>query len=143
MRFPLPGPNLRLMPAALISLWLATPAPGATPEPLSAAEFEAYVSGKTLTYSQYGQGFGIEEYLPGRKVRWMTSPGECQYGSWFQKGALICFVYEYNPEEHCWSFWREGDVLKALAEGAAPETALTEVDQSPRGLDCPAPDVGV
>ncbi|VDC33142.1 hypothetical protein [Pseudogemmobacter humi] len=130
------------MRRALIALaLLATPALAQTP--LSAEEFEAYVTGKTLTYSQFGTVFGIEEYLPNRKVRWKTTPEECQYGSWFQRGAMICFVYEYSSGEHCWTFWRDGDGLSALAEGAAPESILAEVGQTTDGLACPAPDVGV
>lgn len=130
------------MRRALLALaLLATPALAQTP--LTAEEFETYVTGKTLTYSQFGTVFGIEEYLPNRKVRWKTAPEECQYGSWFQRGAMICFVYEYSPSEHCWTFWREGDGLRALAEGAAPENTLAEVGQTTDGLACPAPDVGV
>lgn len=120
---------------------LALPAYAA--EPMDAAQFEAYVTGKTLTYSQGGQVFGIEEYLPGRKVRWQFTQDECQYGSWFQKEDLICFVYEYDSTEHCWTFWKEGDVLHALSVNDAPGAELSEVAQTTNGLACPGPDVGV
>ncbi len=33
--------------------------------PMSGAEFEAYATGRTLTYAERGVIYGIEEYLPG------------------------------------------------------------------------------
>ena len=42
------------------------------PAPMTAAEFDAYATGKTLTYSQYGEIYGTEEYLPNRRVRWQA-----------------------------------------------------------------------
>lgn len=116
--------------------------PGANP-PISIEEFDAHVIGRTLTYSQYGQIYGIEEYLPGRKVRWKFAEDLCQYGSWHAKGDLICFSYEYDQTEHCWQFWREGDGLKALSTTDQPGDELSEVAQSDRGLNCAGPDVGV
>ncbi|MFE3837844.1 hypothetical protein [Pseudogemmobacter sonorensis] len=110
---------------------------------LTAEEFDAYVTGKTLTYTQYGEVFGIEEYLPGRKVRWKATFDTCQYGSWFAREDLICFVYEYSSTEHCWQFWRSDSGLSALSVNDAPGSELSEVAQTADGLDCPAPDVGV
>jgi hypothetical protein len=118
------------------------PLAAAASDPMSAAEFEAYVTGKTLTYSQFGTVFGIEEYLPGRKVRWQVAE-DCQYGHWYEKGGLICFAYEYDPGEHCWTFWREADGLRALSVDDLPGSELSEVRQTTDGLACPAPDVGV
>jgi hypothetical protein len=132
------------MRAALLALFLSAAAlPALAAEPMTAEEFDAYVTGKTLTYSQYGQIFGIEEYLPDRKVRWQFTEDECQYGSWFERDGLICFVYEYDPTEHCWTFWKEGDGLAALSVNDAPGSELSEVAQTTQGLSCPGPDVGV
>lgn len=130
------------MRSALLALLLSA-LPVAAAEPMTAEEFDAYVTGKTLTYSQYDSIFGVEEYLPGRKVRWMVVEGECQYGSWFERDGLICFVYEYDPAEHCWTFWREGEGLAALSVNDAPGSELSEVAQTTEGLNCPGPDVGV
>ena len=112
-------------------------------KPLNAQEFDAYVTGKTLTYANSGLIFGIEEYLPNRRVRWSTAPDECQYGSWFQKDEMICFTYEYGSRDHCWRFWQDDRGLVALAEGASADEALSELAQSKTGLNCPAPNVGV
>ena len=113
-----------------------------TSPPLTAEEFEAYVTGKTLTYSQFGSVFGIEEYLPGRKVRWQVGD-DCQYGHWYERTGLICFTYEYDIGEYCWTFWRDDHGLSALATTDPPEAELSEVQQTTDGLTCPPLDVGV
>lgn len=129
---------MRLILAALA---LATPA-FAEP-PITAPEFEAHVTGKTLTYQQYEGVFGIEEYLEGRKVRWSTAPNECLYGTWYPQGENICFVYEYDPNPACWTFWMEGGALVALSTSGLPGEELHETNASNQGLPCPGPDVGV
>jgi hypothetical protein len=126
--------------ALLAAVWpcLAQAAPLMT-----ADEFEAYVTGFTVTYRQQDAIFGIEEYLDDRKVRWSVGPGACQYGSWYPDGPAICFVYEDDPTPHCWTFWIEDGALAALSTEAAPGSELYEVDRSPKPLSCPGPDVGV
>lgn len=131
------------MRAAFLALALAaTPARAETP--LTGAEFEAEVTGRTITYQQYGVIFGIEEYLEGRKVRWSVAPDLCQYGTWYPEGENICFVYEDDPSTpHCWTFWLREGALVALSVDDAPGAELTEVDRSDTGLSCPGPDIGV
>lgn len=126
----------------LILALLALPA-GAGDTPMTGAEFDAYVTGKTLTYSQFGSVFGIEEYLPGHKVRWKFTADDCQYGSWYEKAGLICFSYEYDAQDHCWTFWQDAQGLKALSVNDAPGSELSEVAQTDEGLNCPGPEVGV
>jgi hypothetical protein len=130
-----------MRPFALALVLLATPAAPQTP--LTAEEFEAHVTGKTITYQQQDSFFGIEEYLEGRKVRWSVAPGECQYGSWYAEGPYICFVYEYDPVPHCWTFFKENGALVALSDTGIPGFELYETDRSDTPLDCPGPDIGV
>jgi hypothetical protein len=111
--------------------------------PMTVAEFEAYVTGKTLTYSQFGQPYGTEEYLPGRKVRWAFTEDICQYGSYYEDNGQICFVYEYDPTPHCWNFWQDAAGLKALSISDAPGSELSEVAQTDEPLACAGPEVGV
>jgi hypothetical protein len=118
-------------------------APALAQTPLTAEEFEAHVTGKTVTYRQQDFLFGIEEYLEGRKVRWSVAPGECQYGSWYPQDRHICFVYEYDPVPHCWTFWKEDGALVALSDTGVPGQELYEADRSDTPLDCPGPDIGV
>lgn len=132
---------VRALALSLALAGLATAAPAQTP--LTAEEFEAHVTGKTITYRQLTNLFGIEEYLEGRKVRWSVAPGECQYGNWYPEDRSICFVYEYDPTPHCWTFWMEDGALAALSDSGIPGPELHEADRSDTPLNCPGPDVGV
>lgn len=127
--------------ASVLLLSLVTP--GLAETPISPEQFEAHVTGKTLTYQQFDYIFGVEEYLPDRKVRWSTAPDECQYGSWYPQGKDICFVYEYDPTPACWTFWMKDGALVALSTTGLPGEELHEVQASDQGLPCPGPDVGV
>jgi hypothetical protein len=126
--------------AVLLALW---PAMASAETPLTAQEFQAHVTGRTITYRQFDSIFGIEEYLPDRKVRWSTGPGECQYGSWYPRGTDICFVYGSDPTPACWTFWLRGGALVALSVDAAPGEELFEVASDDTPLPCPGPEVGV
>jgi hypothetical protein len=119
------------------------PFPALAEAPLTAEGFEAHVTGKTITYQQFDSVFGIEEYLPDRKVRWSVAPNECQYGIWYPSGENICFVYEYDPTPACWTFWLKNGALVALSATSAPGNELYEVEASATPLPCPGPDVGV
>lgn len=129
-----------LATAAALAL-LALPALAQTP--LNAAAFEAHVTGRTITYEQFGSVFGIEEYLPGRQVRWSVAENLCQYGIWYQEADQICFLYEDDPTAHCWTFWLEGGALVALSASDMPGQELREAAKSSEPLSCPGPDVGV
>lgn len=132
-----------LVPALILAL---LPLPALAETPLTAEGFGAHVTGKTITYRQFDTIFGIEEYLDGRKVRWSVAPNECQYGSWYPQGDDICFVYEYDPTPHCWTFWLRGGALVARSANAAPGDVpgadLSEIDRSETPLACPGPEVG-
>jgi hypothetical protein len=109
--------------------------------PMTGAEFEAYSTGKTLTYAYGGQVFGTEEYLPGRQVRWAFTKDVCQFGRWYEKETAICFVYDQDLDEQCWQFFNSPAGLRALYMDGGTE--LSEVEQTNEGLGCPGPDVGV
>ena len=112
--------------------------------PMSAAEFEAYTTGKTLSYARQGSApYGAEQYLPGRRVLWAFNDDECNSGRWHEDLGLICFVYEDNPTPQCWSFFRDGGRITALFENVEGATALYEIGQSNEPLFCPGPQVGV
>lgn len=132
-----------MLPARLAAVLLLLATPALADTPITAEAFEAHVTGKTLTYRQFDSLFGIEEYLPGRKVRWSTAPDECLYGSWYPSGEDICFVYEYDPTPACWTFWLRDGALVALSVNGLTGEELHEVAASTQGLPCPGPDVGV
>lgn len=111
--------------------------------PMTGAEFDAYATGKTLSYAQDGVVWGSEQYLPGRKVVWAFTEDDCQYGQWFEEKGNICFLYDNDPDAQCWKFFREASGLRAIFMGADGGTSLSEVAQSTTPLNCPGPDVGV
>lgn len=137
--------TLRLMKAALAVLLLATlPAlPAAADTPMSAAEFEAYVTGKTLHFSFGGVSYGVEAYHPGREVRWSFLDDDCKEGRWYPAGEQICFVYEDGTGPQCWTFFREPEGLRARFAGDPPGTELYETRTSEEPMQCPGPDLGV
>ncbi|MCE0505148.1 hypothetical protein LR948_07275 [Roseivivax sp. GX 12232] len=119
----------------------AAPPARALEAPMTAAEFEAYVTGRTLTFSEAGQPYGIERYLPDRRVRWSFLDGACKEGRWFPQGERICFVYEDDPMPQCWRFFREPGGLRALFDGGGA-TELYEAESQGEML-CLGPEVGV
>ncbi len=73
-------------------LWPCSPLPAAGAEPMSAAEFEAYTTGRTLTYNSDGTAYGIEQYLKNRRVRWAFLGDDCVEGYWYEseRHDLLC-----------------------------------------------------
>lgn len=128
--------------AALIALLSAAPALAAE-VPMSGAEFQSYAEGRTLYFYSRGQAYGVERYLPGRRVTWSFLDGECKEGIWYERGDYICFVYEDNPDPQCWVFFREADGLRALFEGREGETELYEAGEAEDPMMCRGPEVGV
>jgi hypothetical protein len=127
---------------------LATPLaaqdlPASVSTPMSAVEFDAYVTGKTLDWAFEDQPWGVEEYLPNRRVQWATEPGECQIGRWEVEGNQICFSYEGRYVISCLIFRRTANGLTADLQGPNAPLALSETAQSTQGLACPGPDLGV
>ena len=111
---------------------------------MSASEFEAYVKGRTLYYSNGANApYGAEIYLPNRRVRWSFLDGECKDGFWYEENAQICFVYEDNAEPQCWSFERGAGGLTATFENDPASSALYEADDIGEELLCQGPKVGV
>lgn len=129
------------MRTVLAVLFLALPA-SAEPS-MTAAEFDAYATGRTLDFANQSGVFGTEEYLPGRRVRWAGMDGICKFGSWYEKAGYICFAYDGYAGEHCWTLWRDGDHLATLPDDALPDEAPRTVTEAAMPLSCQGPDVGV
>lgn len=110
---------------------------------LTGAEFEAYSTGKTLTYAANGQVYGVEQYLPNRRVRWAFIDDTCRIGHWYEEAGEICFVYEHDATPQCWTFHLDGGKLMARFVSNPPETELKEVNQTNEPLACTGPDIGV
>lgn len=136
----------RTLAGAALALCLALPAVAQEAgTPMGAAEFDAYTRGRTLSYAFEGTPYGIEEYLPNRRVRWSFIGNTCQEGVWYERAGNICFLYENAPDnEQCWHFFETENGMHGVFQGPdGPGTELYEVHQSDRPLNCAGPEVGV
>jgi len=134
---------MRALPTLLaFSLTLALPIHADTQ--MTAEEFEAYATGKTLTYAEGGRVYGVEQYLPNRRVRWAFVDDTCRLGHWYDNGGgEICFVYEHDATPQCWTFHQGTGGLRARFTNTPGSTELSEVAQTDKPLACTGPDVGV
>lgn len=127
-----------------LGLSLAFPSLAALAEPpLSAEEFDARTIGRTITYSAFGQPYGVEQYLPGHKVIWAFAEGECKEGTWFQDGDYICFDYRDDSGLQCWTFHDTPEGLMARFLGDDENEPLVSLSESTEPLSCQGPEVGV
>ena len=130
---------MRLPGLILCLLLTALPLQAGT---MSAEEFDRYTKGRTLFYGQGGQAYGVERYLPGRRVIWSFLDGKCQDGHWYEKAGLICFVYEETPDPQCWRFSRgPAGLIAEFADGRA--AALYEAEDTGEEMLCLGPETGV
>ncbi|GLS88875.1 hypothetical protein GCM10010873_38490 [Cypionkella aquatica] len=138
-------PSFSLTCLALLAIAAPLAAQTLTPPspPMTGAAFEAYVSGKTLTYAMDGEVYGTEQYKPGRKVIWAFTEDECREGSWYENGPQICFVYEDPNDPQCWLFFMGARGMTAQFIGEGGSGDLSEVAQSQGPMPCMGPQVGV
>lgn len=121
------------MRIALFLLFLGTAADAETP--MTAAEFDAYVTGKILTFGTEGTPeYGVEQYLPQRRVRWSTFNGDCIDGRWYEDGANICFAYENTEEHHCWTIFQTPNGIEAVSTDSGQ--TIFEGEEDPSALIC-------
>lgn len=125
-----------------LALLLSLAAPAAAQTPMSGAEFEAYTTGKTLYFSSGDVPYGVEEYFPGRRVRWSFLDGECKDGTWYEAQDHICFEYEDDTPAQCWQFFEGPTGLRARFQGDSPGRELYETHQADEPMYCKGPRVG-
>jgi hypothetical protein len=134
---------MRTLLALLLAASPAFAAPAFADGPLDATEFDALTLGRTMTWSEFGTVYGVEEYLPNRRVRWSAVGDDCKLGHWSGEGEAICFRYEDDPEPDCWIVTQSGSGLLARYLTNPPETDPVVVEDSAIPLSCPGPEVGV
>lgn len=122
--------------------FLAQPALAAD-QPISPAEFEALVMGKTLSYASPAGEYGAEEYLEDRRVRWSYLDGDCIDGRWYEAGDQVCFVYDGVEFPQCWQFYLRADKLIAQFKNDERAQQMFETQRRDEPLLCLGPDVGV
>ena len=122
--------QIPVIPSLFVTLFCATQSLAETPM-TAAAEFEAYSTGKTLTYSVDGQVYGAEQYMPDRRVIWAFKGNACADGVWYEEAGLICFAYENDANPQCWIFYAGATGLRAEFTGDTAGSPVSKVDQSP------------
>ncbi len=131
-----------MLRCVLILLGLA-PLPAFAERVMSPAEFETYSTGKTIDYADDFSTWGREEYLPGRRVRFSFTDDECRFGSWYEQGDQVCFVYELDPDPKCWSYFTDGKNVTTVFEGDGPGGTVSTARPTKEPLVCLGPEVGV
>ena len=121
----------------IIFFLVLTCSPAFADGPMNAAEFETYVTGKTLSFGTEGTAsYGVEQYLPGRRVIWSGAPGECTNGVWYESKGSICFRYDTDPEPKCWAVYAEPDGLRAVFTTRPGTTVIFESMREQLPLSC-------
>lgn len=104
---------------------------------MDAEAFDAHVTGRTITFSSEGDPtYGVERYLPGRRVMWSRFDGICQYGVWFESKGDICFRYEGDPESKCWTIYDEPGGIRGVYTTRPPYTVIYEEPEREAPLIC-------
>lgn len=129
------------MRALAVLLLSATPALAETP--LTGAEFDALTLGRSMTWSEFGAVYGVEHYLPDRRVRWAAVGQDCKLGHWYEDGPAICFKYEDDIQPDCWIITRSADGFSASYTTSSPDAAPVVVAETPDPPACFGPEVGV
>ena len=115
----------------------------AAAEPMTAERFDEATLGKTMTWSEFGQAYGVEQYLPNRRVRWTFTGDDCMTGHWYPDGNAICFQYEDRDTPACWIIGQNGGNLTALDTEDPPDTPPVIVAETVEPMACFGPEVGV
>lgn len=124
-----------MMRTLFVTVGLATSAQAEAP--MTAAEFESYVDGRIMSFGSPGDPtYGVEQYLPGRRVIWSTGNGQCTNGVWYESKGDICFRYDGDPEAKCWAIYREGDGIRAVFTTRPETTVIFEVEDYTVPLIC-------
>lgn len=128
----------------LTALLLALlPLPAVSDTLMTAAEFDAFVTGRVLDFTLDGQVWGTEQYKANRRVMWAFTAAECKEGIWYDQGDQICFLYEDPNDPQCWYFYKTDSGVSVRFVADPEGTPMSTVTESPGPLGCPGPDVGV
>jgi hypothetical protein len=128
------------MRALLLALLLSSPA--LADDTLTAEDFDALTLGRTMYWAEFGQVYGVEEYLPGRRVRWTALGQDCKLGHWYPQDDLICFKYEDDVAPDCWTITQGDTGLFARYATNPPEAEPVVVTETTEPMACLGPEVG-
>lgn len=127
-----------------IALWMSLVGTAAFAEaPLTAEAFNTLSEGRIMTWAEFGRVYGVEQYLPDRRVRWTVTGDDCKTGHWYADGPLICFIYEDLPDPVCWEMTQSTTGLHARHSAVSPEADPVVIEDTSKPFACLGPEVGV
>ncbi len=119
----------------ILTVLAALPAEAQTA--LTPEQFEQLVEGRTLDFGYDGQKpYGLERYMPGRKVFWSWGGTTCEPGYWYPEDGNICFKYDFDPVAQCWRYFQSDGKLLAVFMNDDEGTAVYELQPVGRDLVC-------
>ncbi len=130
------------MRALLLALTLTATTAHAEP-PLTAEAFDALTQGRTMTWAEFGSVYGVEQYLPDRRVRWAVLGDDCKTGHWYADGPAICFVYEDQLDPICWEMTISATGLHARHTSRPAKADPVVIEDTTEPMACFGPEVGV
>ncbi len=130
------------MRALIALILLAATSSAQAGGPLSAEAFDALTKGRTMTWAEFGQVYGVEQYLPDRRVRWTVLGDDCITGRWYAKGPAICFQYDDRPDPVCWEIQPGPSGLLARQSAQAADVDPVIIEESSEPMACFGPRVG-
>ncbi len=129
---------------ALAAMFATLPLAGIAQTPMTGDEFDAYVTGNTITYGRDGSVHATAEFLPGRKYRFAFGDYPCVEGYWYEAGNQICTVDEEQlfPSDgtpECFLFFtdREGLRGRYMGDGGS-DSDMIEIGKIDGPLSCSA-----
>lgn len=125
-----------------LAVLLLAATPALADPPLTAEAFDVLTLGRTMTWAQFGQVYGVEQYLPDRRVRWTVLGDDCKAGHWYPSGDQICFQYEDDAAPDCWTITLNSPGMSARHASVSPETEPVIVEETTEPMACFGPKVG-
>lgn len=129
---------MRLVAALLLAAGPALAGPA-----LNAEAFDRLTLGQTMTWADFDTVYGVEQYLPNRRVRWTFSGDSCMEGYWYPQGETICFQYEGSDQPFCWVMVHTATGLTAADTDDGPDAIPVVIAATTEPLACFGPDLGV
>lgn len=98
----------------LLTILMLTATTAISQTPMTAEEFDEYVTGKIIVFGSEGTpDYGVEHYMSNQRVRWSAFNGQCLDGVWYYYPPSICFAYAGVEEHQCWKVYATPDGLEA------------------------------
>lgn len=128
---------------ALVLVLTLTATAAHAEQPLTAEAFDALTQGRTMTWAEFGGVYGVEQYLPDRRVRWTVLGDDCKTGHWYAESAMICFVYEDQLDPICWEMTQSATGLLARHSSRPAGADPVVIEDTTEAMACFGPEVGV